>query len=108
MADDSTQPHAIERWIEGRLPGYRFGLVLTLMLTTYAFMAIGVSGSWVRVVTALLQGLTLLAALRASQVSRRLFRIAALVAAIALLLSIFSLIFDSLVLACLIFSRLFE
>ncbi len=74
--DDSTKPRAIERWIEVQLPEYRFGLVLTLLLTTYVFMASGVSGGWVRVVTVTLQGLTLLAALRASQVSRRLFRIA--------------------------------
>jgi hypothetical protein len=93
--DDSTQPHAIERLIEGRLPGYRFGLVLTLLLATYAFMATGIPGGWVRAITALLQGLTLLAALRASQVSRRLFRIAALVVTIAVLSSIVSLLFNS-------------
>jgi hypothetical protein len=92
---DTTQPRAIERWIEGRLPGYRFGLVLTLLLTTYVFMASGLSGGWVRVVTVTLQGLTLLAALRASQASRRLFRVAALVAAVALLASLVSLFFDS-------------
>jgi hypothetical protein len=92
---DRTKPHPIERWIEGRLPGYRFGFVLTLLLATYVFMAIGLSGGWVRVVTVTLQGLTLLAALRASQVSRRLFRIAAVVAAVALLASLVSLLFDS-------------
>jgi hypothetical protein len=95
VADDDTQPAAIERWIEGRLPGYRFGLVLTLLLATYVFMAAGLSGAWVRVVTAVLQGLTLLAALRASQVSRRLFRIAALVAAIAVVSATVSLVFDA-------------
>jgi hypothetical protein len=93
--NDSTQPRAIERWIEGRLPGYRFGLVLTLLLATYVFMATGVSGAWVRVITALLQGLTLLAALRASQVSRRVFRIASLVAAIAVVSSIASLLVNT-------------
>ena len=77
-----------------QLPEYRFGLVLTLLLTTYVFMASGVSGGWVRVVTVTLQGLTLLAALRASQVSRRLFRIAALVAVLALVASLVSLLFD--------------
>jgi hypothetical protein len=92
--DDNTQPHAIERWIEGRLPGYRFGLVLTLLLATYTFMAIGASGSWVRVVTVTLQGLTLLAALRAAQVHRRTFRLAAAVAGAALLASLVSLFFD--------------
>jgi Ion channel len=47
------------------------------------------------VVTVTLQGLTLLAALRASQVSRRTLRVAALVAAVALVASLVSLLFDS-------------
>ena len=80
---NSTKPRAIERWLEGRLPGYRFGLVLLFLLVTFVFMASGITGSWVRVVTVGLQGLTLLAALRASQVHRRTFRIAALVALVA-------------------------
>jgi hypothetical protein len=88
---DSTRPHPIERWLEANLPGYRFGFVLLFLLMTYAFMASGVSGSWVRVVTVTLQGLTLLAALRASEVSRRLFRIAAVVALIALFSALVSL-----------------
>jgi hypothetical protein len=92
---DTTKPRAIERWLEGRLPGYRFGYVLLLLLLTYVFMACGVTASWARVVTVTLQGLTLLAALRASQTSRRLFRVAALVALVALLSSIGSLWFDS-------------
>jgi hypothetical protein len=91
---DSTKPHPIERWIEGRLPGYRFGVVLALLLATYTFMAIGVTGAWVPIVTATLQGLTLLAALRASDVRRRTFRFAALVAGVALVAAFVSLAFD--------------
>ena len=70
MADiqhDTTKPKAIERWLEGNLPGYRFGVVLILLLVTYTFMATAPSGDWVRVVTTTLQGLTLLAAFRASR-----------------------------------------
>ncbi len=89
--DDTTHPRAIERWVEGNLPGYRFGVVLVLLLITFVFMASAPSGAWVRVVTVGLQGLTLLAALRASQVNRRLFRIAALVVAIAFVSSLGSL-----------------
>ena len=80
---DKTKPYAIERWLERKLPGYRFGLVLLLLLVTCVFMASGITSSWGRVVTVALQGLTLLAALRASQVRRRMLRIAALVALVA-------------------------
>jgi hypothetical protein len=90
-----TKPRAIELWLERSLPGYRFGLVLVLLLITFAFMASAVTGTWVAAVATALQGLTLLAALRASQVSRRFFRFAALVVAIALLVSLGSLFFNS-------------
>lgn len=87
---DNTTPHAIERWLERKLPGYRFGLVLLLLVVTSVFMASGVTNSAGRVVTVALQGLTLLAALRASQVHRRTFRIAALVALVAFVGSVVS------------------
>jgi hypothetical protein len=91
----STKPVAIESWLEGTLPGYRFGLVLVLLLATFAFMASALTGAWVPLVATVLQGLTLLAAFRASQVSRRLFRFAALVVAVALLTTLGSLFFNS-------------
>src|SRR5262245_6274944 len=56
-------------------------------------MACGITASWSRIVTVGLQGLTLLAALRASQVHRRLFRVAALIALLAFLSAIVSLAF---------------
>jgi hypothetical protein len=93
--DDSTKPKAVERWIEGNLPGYRFGVVLTLLLVTFVFMSAAPTGSWVRVVTVALQGLTLLAALRASQVSRRLVRIAALVVVLTFLSAVGSLLIST-------------
>ena len=90
-ANDSTRPRAIERWLERSLPGYRFGLVLLFLLLTYACMASGATSSWARVVTVALQGLTLLAALRASQVGQSTFRFAALLALLALVSSVASL-----------------
>ena len=90
-ANDGARPRAIERWLERSLPGYRFGLVLLFLLLTYTCMASGATSSWARVVTVALQGLTLLAALRASQVARRMFRIAALLALHALVSSVASL-----------------
>jgi hypothetical protein len=92
---DTTKPHPIELWLEGTLPGYRFGLVLLFLLATFVFMACGITASWSRIVTVGLQGLTLLAALRASQVHRRLFRLAALIALVAFLSAIVSVAFDA-------------
>jgi len=87
----TTKPIAIERWIESTFRGYRFGVVLVLLLITYGFMTAAPTGAWTRAVTTALQGLTLLAALRASEVKRRMFRFAALVVTLALLASIGSL-----------------
>ena len=92
---DSRKPLAIERWLEGKLPAYRFGLVLLLLLMTFVVMESGITGPWIRVVTVALQGLTLLAALRASEVGWRIFRIAALVALIAFLSSVASVAITS-------------
>ena len=62
MTSDLRQaPHAAP--IEARLAGYRFGVVLLLLLATFVFMAAGFSGSWVPLVTVALQGATLLATL---------------------------------------------
>jgi hypothetical protein len=88
---DSSKPYAIERWIEETLPDYRFGLVLLLLLFTFVFMASGLETEWSPAVSVTLQGLTLLAALRASQVSRRTFRLAVLVVVVAFVAAIASL-----------------
>ena len=79
-----STPTAVERWLEDRIPGYRFGAVLVLLLVTFVFTACGLEGSWARVVNVFLTGLTLLAALLASRTGRRLFRVAALVVFVAL------------------------
>ena len=72
-------PTPLERWLEDRLPGYRYGFVLVLLFTTYIFMASGPSHELARVVTTALQSVTLLATLIASRVGRRLFRISAVI-----------------------------
>ncbi len=77
---DNTKPTGIERWLEEHSPGYQYGWVLLLLGATFVVMAAGPPDAWTRVLTVFLQGLTLLAALLASRVSRRLFRIAAIVA----------------------------
>jgi hypothetical protein len=78
-----------------REPGYRFGLVLLLLFVTFVFMASGASGGWVRVVSVGLQGLTLLAALLASDVKPRLVRVAAIVVIVAFVAAIASLFVTS-------------
>lgn len=69
-----------DRSLEERLPGYRYGIVLFLLLVTFVFWSAAGTERWVRVVTVALQGATLTAALVASGASRRLVRIVVVVA----------------------------
>jgi len=85
LATDHVEPTRIERRLERRFPGYRFGSVLVLLSITFVVMAASPPDAWARVVTVALQGLTLLAALLASKTGRRLFRIAAVVVVLAFL-----------------------
>jgi hypothetical protein len=72
-------PTKLERMLEQRVPGYRYGAVLVLLFLTYVFMAAGPTHVVARVVTVGLQGATLLTTLIASRAGRRLFRVAAVV-----------------------------
>ena len=92
---DDTRPTRFEAWLEARSPGYRFGYVLVLLLMTYIVMAAGPPDDWARMTTVLLQWLTLMAALLAARVGRRLFRIAAVVGLIALLSAITSVVIST-------------
>ena len=67
-----------------RVPAYRFGIVLLLLLATFIFLAAGPTGDWVPLVAVVLQGATLLAAFTASGVGRRLWRLALVVVLAAL------------------------
>jgi Ion channel len=94
------QPHHRRRiaWgtaIERDLPGARYGIVLVLLLVTFVFMASGPTGAWVPLVTVTLQGATLLAALAASEASRRLVRISVVVVVLGLASGIASLVTDT-------------
>ena len=92
---DRTKPTSVESWLEDHSPGYQYGWVLLLLGLTFVVMAAGPPDAWVRVLTVFLQGLTLLAALLASRVSRRLFRIATIVALVALLTALGSVLVSS-------------
>ncbi len=92
MARADIRPTRFEAWLEERSPGYRFGYVLVLLLCTYIVMAAGPPDDWARVTTVALQWLTLMAALLAARVGRRLFRIAGIVGSIALVSAIASIV----------------
>jgi hypothetical protein len=61
----------------------RYGLVLLLLLATFVFMMTATTSKWARPVEVALTGATLLAALAAANVSARLRRCAAIIAAVA-------------------------
>ena len=90
-----STPTRAEAWLEYRLPGYRFGIVLVLLLASFVVLAIGPSDPWARVVTVGLEGLTLLAALLASRTGRRLFRVASVIVVVTFLTSIASVAVSS-------------
>jgi hypothetical protein len=74
-----------ERWLEKRIRPYRFGMVFVLIVASYAFMATAPSTSAARLVTTLLEGVTLLMTLVAARSGRWLFRIALVVVVVAVL-----------------------
>jgi drug/metabolite transporter (DMT)-like permease len=83
MADGSVR-HEDEDHVDERVPAYRFGIVLLLLLATFIFLASGPSGDWVAVVAVVLQGATLLAAFSAAGVRRGLRHLTVAVVLIAL------------------------
>jgi len=89
------EPTKLERWFEERFPGYRYGVVLVLLFTTYVFMAAGPTHVVARVVTVGLQGATVLTTLIASRAGRHLFRIAVVVVVAAFLAALASAFVDS-------------
>ena len=91
----STAPTPIEAWLERRVPPYRFGTLFVLLIATYVVLAASPSNTAVRVISVVLEGLTLLAALIASRVGRVLFRVAAFVVAGAVIAAVASLLWGT-------------
>ena len=83
MAPDPQDVDSDEGTLEARLPGFRYGIVLLLLLATFIVEASAYDGAWYRVVTVALDGLTLVAAFLASGVNRHLMRVAWVVAILA-------------------------
>ena len=81
--------------LERRFPGYRYGIVLILLLATFIVMASGASQAWARIVIVVLQGATLFGALAASKAKRRAFRLTGVVVLAALVGSIVSGLADT-------------
>lgn len=79
------------RSLEGRLPGYRYGLVLLLLMVTYVVSVAAPTQAWARLVVIVLQELTLLVAMGASRVHARTVRIVGVVMAVFTLLLIAAL-----------------
>jgi hypothetical protein len=86
---------SVEAFLERHSPGYQYGYVLGLLAMTFIVMAAGPPDAWTRIATVLLQGLTLCAALLASRVSLRLFRLAAVVSLVSLIGAIASVLIDN-------------
>ena len=95
---DAEHHSAIRGWgadLERHLPGARYGVVLLLLLGTFVFMATGATGSWVALVTVILQGATLLAALAAAEASRQVVRIAIVFVVLGLVAGVLALASDT-------------
>jgi len=74
---------------------YRYGIVLILLFCTFLVMASGLEGGWVRLLSVALQGITLLAVLRASQISPRIIRVAAVGVVLVLVSALGSVLFGN-------------
>ena len=94
-SEASSAPTWIERWLERRVRPYRFGALFVLLIVTYVVMAASPSDGAVRIITVVLEGLTLLAALVASRVGRVLFRIASFVVIGAIVAAVVSLLWGA-------------
>jgi len=71
-----VRPTRFEAWLEERFPPYRFGVVFVLLVVTYVVMAASPPNQAARIITVVLEGLTLIATLLAARVGRLLFRVA--------------------------------
>lgn len=88
----APRPTRFEAWLEARFPPYRFGVVFVLLVATYVVMAASPPNAAARIVTVLLEGLTLIATLLAARVGRLLFRIAGAVVIGAVTAAVVSLV----------------
>ena len=93
MAKETYAEPRIE-WLLDRagMKGYRYGFLLAMILTSLVFQLAAPDADWARLVTIVIQGLTLLAALLASRVHRWILRLATVAVCAAILASAAALI----------------
>jgi voltage-gated potassium channel len=80
---------------EARFAAYRYGIVLLILLATFLLLASSPPNRITTITAVVLQGATLLAALSASEVGQRWFRIAAAVVLVSIVSTALSLATDS-------------
>lgn len=77
--------HSGDRRIGKGSQGYRYGVVLLLLLVMYVVEVAAPGGSWSRVVTVALEGLVLLVAMGASGTSRSIVRVTSVIVGLVVL-----------------------
>jgi hypothetical protein len=93
MTSGAGNKPRFERYLEHvGLEGYRYGVVLLMILTSLVFQLAAPDGDWARLVTIVLQGVTLLAALLASRVHPWVLRLATVAVCAAILASALALV----------------
>jgi Ion channel len=93
VADEPRTGIGVERLLDrAGMRGYRYGLVLMMILTSLVFQLAAPDADWARLVTIVLQGLTLLAALLVSRVHPYVLRLATLAVCAAVVASTGALI----------------
>jgi len=89
---DGTSSNDARAANQRRLAGYRYGVVLLLIASTFVFLSLAPSGRWARVASTALQGLTLLAAFVASGVRPRVLRVAGIIVVVAVVGTVVSVV----------------
>jgi hypothetical protein len=92
MATDAGSEAIYKRFDRLGMKGYRYGLLLLMILTSLVFQLAAPDEDWARVVTIAIQGPTLLMALVASRVHPFLLRLATVVVGVAIVSSAAALI----------------
>lgn len=93
MADAPRSELPLERLLDrAGMRGYRYGFVLLMILTSLVFQLAAPDADWARLVTIVIQGLTLLTALLASRIHRWILRLATIAVCAAIVASAAALI----------------
>jgi hypothetical protein len=92
VPDASSEPVYVQRLGRFASTGYRYGVLLLMILASLVFQLAAPDADWARVVTIVIQGLTLLMALIASRVHPWVVRLATVAVFVAIVSSVAALI----------------